>query len=577
MTRSIPCAWLLISCPALAASQWTDPGFEEMVESSEMIVVAEVVEGGKLECTVRSLDVIKGARPEGTFRVAGYNNEGWPPEGIEKESLAGGEKLLLFLRQDKPGTWFVPTPTTGDYRIRDGKLHGGWYETSYPHVRPGVDAGLALELVRGLVLQKSALEPAKARELLAGRLTEELAGRISADDEGEENMERIQLAEWLLCAQAAFGEKGLERPILAAARCAHPHVKLCAARAVGTIGPTPEARDALGKLLLVPDSLVQAESARSLIRCGFKREEAAPLLLEALPGSSGEEGAPRGIMDPLLNTSASGRELMVRAITRLEVKDQAHDTLVALIRDEGLSGGVFEALADHFLRFRSARAHEKFLELHSRAPVDSLPYFHRYLVREKSRTALEAVNKRLLENELGALGVSDALEELLPLLPGEETLLEPGIVGALERFRGQESESYLFIHCLPAATEDIARLLEGRGTEKLEPDALRKLEIAREAVRLKLSPTVAPRERVEKWTQLIRRQYDHNGGEYPLVKELIRSTPPDLRSQAVEGLRSAFKKEEDLSAPVLKAIRDLGGKLTQEEKAVVDEFVACEN
>jgi len=151
--RALPFAVALSFFPALrlVSSQWVDPSFEEMAKSSELIAVVEVLEGGAFEARVKAVEVLKGTDPGTPFRVVGFNNHNWPPEDVKEESLSKGDRLLAFLRKDDEdekerdgSTFSVPTPSTGDFPIRDGELHGNWCFPSYPLSDPGLDASLAI-------------------------------------------------------------------------------------------------------------------------------------------------------------------------------------------------------------------------------------------------------------------------------------------------------------------------------------------------------------------------------------------------------------------------------------------------
>ena len=156
---------VVVSVSLLQGSTWKDPTFEEMVRTAELVAVVEVLAGGPFECTVQVLDAVKGEAPPNAIRVTGYNNEHWPPHGVDEETLDTGQKLLMFLVEGESSgdersdpaqkLWFTPTPSTGDYRIEeridDRRIRGSWYDTSYPDTSAAVDLAIVLALVRGLV------------------------------------------------------------------------------------------------------------------------------------------------------------------------------------------------------------------------------------------------------------------------------------------------------------------------------------------------------------------------------------------------------------------------------------------
>jgi hypothetical protein len=570
--------------PPVVATQWTDPSFEEMVADAELIAVIQVVEGGKFLCIAKALEVLKGADPGGNFIMCEFNNPNWPAEGIAKESMARGERLLVFLheqpleddegelkdskeaKEDKK-TWAVPTPSTGDFRIIDGKLHGGWYDVSYPHSSAGIDAQLTLALIRGYLLHLAGKPPAEARKLLGEKLTADLSKGVTEEDEGEENQRKVKLLEWLLCAQGAYGEKGLAPAVLAAAKAKHDLVKICAARALRSAGNSEEILSALNELLGEGNSFVEAEAAKSLMLNGFPREKAIPLLLKALPGSSVNQGGPTRIMDPLLNTSASGRESIIRALTFYSAEKEAHDELLKLIQDEGLEKGVFIALAEHFLKFRSEKARAKFLELYDRCPEGALPLFHGYLLQEKSPEAIQAVAKRITNGDIDAWACRNAFKALLAALPRNDPILEKVLKSLLDRFKGIENADNFFEFAIPVTSPEIAGIVLSYSSDELNDEHSKLLKLVRKAVRLKLDANRSAPKKLESWLKLIA----ETGENEFLLKELPFLTPPDLREATIRKLRE-IRPENSWWYHGSKAIQDLGGTPTSEEERDLKEF-----
>ena len=80
------------------ASMWTDPGWEEMLQKSELIALVEVIEGGTFVAKVRPLRVFKGEM-KSEFHVTGFNNDHWPEHAVKAERFGKKQRLYLFLRQ----------------------------------------------------------------------------------------------------------------------------------------------------------------------------------------------------------------------------------------------------------------------------------------------------------------------------------------------------------------------------------------------------------------------------------------------------------------------------------------------
>jgi hypothetical protein len=580
-------AVLALGAPA-RARMWTDPSFEEMVEKSELIALVEVVEGGKFSCKARCLEVLKGEDPGGAFLLAEYNVETWPAEGIEKESLRKGDRLLAFLHRAEirleGGTvkgWAVPTPSTGDFRVIDGKLHGSWHDPSYPHSKPGADAALVLSLVRGYLLHLEKKPPAEARKLIAEKLDAGLLGSVEAPMAGDvENASRAATASWLLCAQAAYGEKGMAPVIVMAAGSKHPLVRTCAARTLPSCGESKECLEALGKLLLDPEGLVQAEAVRSLISGGYRRENAVPLLLKALPSSSIQERGSGGIMDPLRNRSASCRELVIRGLTRFGAEKEAHDGLVKMLRDEDLPEGTFLALSDHFLKYPSKKARAVFLSLYGSCPEKTLPYFHRYLLREKSPAALQAVGERLREIDDLSGDFLEALGALAVACPAGDALPRKTLLALMEKHEKRLGDGRsvppldLVAFAIVVPDEEVGKRLDGFPAEGLRDLDRKKLEVIREAARLARSPTPAGEDRVDAWIALLGKCSEDPRRRGSLARLLLRavgrSTPPEHKEYAAGKLRERYRSTFSEAA---EAVRIIGGKLTAEEERVLEKMV----
>ncbi len=592
---------LLLTVPSFCMT-WEDPTFEVMVAEAELIAVVEVVEGGPYVCTVRAEEVVKGTNPGAPFAMGGYNDPNWPAYGIEKETLKKGERLLAFLRHDQVldfaarddekakeiEGWAVPTPTTGDFRIADGLLRGSWYDPSYPHAEPGVDVGLVLVLVKGYVLHSEGKPPVDARKRIAAGLTRELVRSVHApqapEQEGEasnskeraENAANAALIARLACAQGAYGEKELTPILLEAAGHPHYFVKVYAARALRTAGASTEVLEALGRLLLAPESPVQAEAARTLALGGFGAQDAVPLLLKALPTSSGEGDGPSGIMDPLPNRGASGREVMVRTLTRLQASREAHDALVNLIREEGLTEGVLGALSHHFLAHPSEVARNKLIELYSRCPDEAVGLFHKYLFREKSTAAANAVGEKAVKLGPKSWETATMLRWLALVLPPRDGRLHAWVrtIALACRREAADGESAKNLDVIPFAVlapeEEVAKALAGWPTSGWSKDDLARLDLVREAVSFELSPSADAKARVDRWIELAGR-WDADGNPWLtgfIFRELVAATPEELRKYAVgklcgQGSESSFE--------VLRALRMFGATLTEEEKKEIEE------
>jgi hypothetical protein len=451
---------LLFAAPAMAR-MWVDPSFEEMVREAELIAVVEVVEGGAYASKVKAVEILNGKAPADTFTVGGYNNAWWPDNAIKRESLIKGEKALMFLHRGtiyiggrrerkEVKAWSVPTPSTGDYRIKEGKVHGSWCFVSYPNSWAGTDAKLVVGLIRGYVQHLAGKEPEAARKLLAARLTVKAVSKVT-DAKTKDNEARATELRWLLCAQGAYGRNALADPVLAAARCKHTLVRLCAAEAIGSLTSSDKVLKAFELLLAYPHTLVQAAAAQSLVRGKFPKARAVDMLVKALPKSDTQATGPGSIMESLRNRSISGREAMIIALTRIETGKEAHDELLKLIRNEGLNSGVLEALSAYFLKHRSDKARDKFLELYKRCPDDAIRDFNDYLLTEKSPPALKAISRKLVNNDLISYELCREFRRFFKALPDKSPLLQRTALVALVSY---PNDSGVVLECARVLVQD---------------------------------------------------------------------------------------------------------------------------
>ncbi len=460
-------------CLSAHASMWEDPGFEEMLENSTLIAVVEVQADGKFSCPVNAVDVLKGTAPAGKFTLAGYNDEQMEERGIEAETLHKGDRVLAFMRplekapeERKAGDkaiFLVPTPSCGDFVIRGGRIRGGCYLHTYPLRYPAIETSTVVELVRGAVQRRAGKEPQAARKLIGEKLTIAALEAVTEADT-EENIAAEWTLHWLLWAAGDYGGAAPE-VVIKAAVSGSPVVQITAGRALRRLPADDKTLAAAAALLRSRHSYAQGEAVRVLLAgAGFDRAKCVEALLKALPDSSSAGRSPGNIMDPIRNVDASGRELMIRAIGHYKAAAEAESVLVALIKDEGLSEGVFTALRDHFLAHRSDAARARFLELLSRCPDEALTIFLSYAGNERSKESLAAVSARLTQPEINPYQLAAAVETLAAQkpLPEEFVAKLSGNICKAHAKEGRVIEAavqWLISHRTPRTLQDAARLV----------------------------------------------------------------------------------------------------------------------
>ena len=407
----------------LQADTWTDPDFETMVRDSELIAVMEVTEGGTFSCKAKPIRILKGKTSAKVLTIGGFNDRYLAKENQQEGGFEKGDQVLFFVRHsfEREGQkiWQIWTPTTGDYPIVENQIHGSWYFPSNPKYKTGVELSLVEPLIKGLVLHQAGKKPKEAIDLIEKELNSEKLKLVTEVDKGDSHKTAYRM-HWLLCAQAVYGTARSGHAVLEAAQRPHPYVQICAARALRSNAKNAEVLERLGKLLLSKNSFVQAEATRTLLIHDFEKTESVPLLLKSLPLSSNYSRRPSELMDPLQNTTASGRETMIRALTQLKIKEGVEPILLTFLKPEGLSTSIFLAIADYFSEHPSAEARKKILALYKEAPSHSLEAFHYYLRRDSHPLVLEAIRAKLKQKALNEYVKTELLEILKELDLGND-------------------------------------------------------------------------------------------------------------------------------------------------------------
>lgn len=500
------CAWFALLCASVHASMWVDPSFEEMTSNATLIAVCEIIEGGNLTAKAKVLEVVKGERPAGPILVGDFNNENWPEYAIEKESLKKGERYLLFLQPGKFYTgsevskkmedylqmavkkgemteddlvyerrrlgepkyakgYRVPTPSTGDYPVKTNTVMGSWHNTSHPGSHPAVPLPLAVELITGLVEHQAGKNPLVAKQRLAKRLTVEEIKKTAGFEETKNlpgaAYRQFARLDWMMCAQAAYGDSSAPMADTIQTAAEHPWVGLnvLAGKALRSLDETPSSLQIAKTLLSSKHSMAQTEAAQSLVAGRFTAKGAGPLVLAAIGASKSNRRAPGNIMDPIRNVSSSGREAMIRAVTHFGLAAEAHDDLIKLLRDEGLNPGVFEALRSHFLKFPSDKARDRFIELAKDAPPHATGYFIDYFFEDRSTPSLRQIEKTIRDNKIDAGERAQWLERLYLELGIEHPILNRTLTTLAKRKQDEQiATSVLSLLIIRNAREDQARI-----------------------------------------------------------------------------------------------------------------------
>jgi hypothetical protein len=568
----------LLSYRSLATTLYRpNPIFEKMVERASLIAIVEVTEGGAYTFWGKVLQALKGSDPATEMKISGHNlylgtgNIGFG-SAPSPNPLNKGDRLLLFRHKEPPfQTWHTLFP------INDGKIRGGWLVVNPNERGPSADADMVLQLVRGYIQLTGGQPPHDARALLAARLSIPFVEKVSRA-QTPENLQRAWTLQWLLCAQGAYGDARNSNAVLTATRSPNDLVRICAARALPSIGATPAVFDAAAALVTDKHSRVQAEGCTALLKTGFPRDQIVPLLIKALPRSS-QASMASSAYDGL---SGRGREKIIRTLTDFNVGEEAELELVKLIPSvlQNISGEshldwrLFGALASHFLKNPSASARKAFLATYSRVSDLYIDEFHDYFFEDGSDEYLTAIRSRL-RVQGARFGDLRGLRRLPDHLPDGDPRYEELVFNLLRKYNGTMEASDVLPAAVPAASQRIQTLLESYQTNSLrEADTsitevngterwMRIFTLSKQAVAAKLNPSPDANTRLAFWINILREDLSSGYFTEHALREINRSTPPALRHQAVSEIRRLGTRHS--RREILSAIKNLGGTLTPEE------------
>jgi hypothetical protein len=321
----LACLISLVSVPtSLMADTWFDPSFREMMENSDLIGVFRVVEGGTFKARLVPVTVYKG-KVIGEIWIGGFSNKYGPID-----TLAVGQSYLLFInkvkkhksrygstsnvgnqsvaqasyeasvfvRSQKNG-YFVPTPTSGEYRVIDDNVF-----IDLAEVNNNIE-GFPLDDLRGLVEYRF---KSKGNGFVERCKTEIRKNLTSANVYLLTNY----LAALELAASASYDEIFEEIASNTAWQ-----TRFILAKLLGKIKGT-ESRELLVNMLGDSVGAVQGEAIRQLAT----RESPAflgPLLVRQLDSAS-SQGLYPTLMSAVRNKRESGKIQIIETLAELNYK-----------------------------------------------------------------------------------------------------------------------------------------------------------------------------------------------------------------------------------------------------------------
>jgi hypothetical protein len=313
------CLIFLVSLPTnLKADTWYDPSFREMMTTSDLIGVFRVVEGGSFKARLVPVTVYKG-KITGEIWIGGFSNKYGPID-----SLAVGESYLLFINKVKKhksrygssshagnqgiaqasyeasafvrgqkNGYFVPTPTSGEYPVVDGKVF-----LDLAEINENVER-FPLEDLRRLVEYQS---KGKVNDF-AQHCKTEIHRNLSTGN--------VYLLTNYLSALDLLGDASYDQMFDKIASNLAWQTRFTLAKLLGSI-KGPEPRDLLVGMIEDTVGIVQGEAIRQLA----KREPASflgPLLVRQLDSAS-TRGMYPSLMSAVRNQHHSGKIQIIESL-----------------------------------------------------------------------------------------------------------------------------------------------------------------------------------------------------------------------------------------------------------------------
>lgn len=456
---------LLFTCAptSVRGSMWMDPGWEEMLKESELIVLVEASEGGKFFAKVRPVKAFKGTPPK-EFYVTGFSNHNWPKHATKIESFVKNHRYYLFLqrREDalpslefhaqpdgvigfianlgpeslgrqlskrefrapmaaaKEGrVWSVWTPSAGDLPVDGDKVRYSLLSPSYPHHSPARSCSDFERFLAAAVAFHGGQQPdaALAADALEAVREEAAKGEEAADPSASgENDEGSELSHQL-AVYYLIGGRAYDMIFEQIATGKDVNARFMLARLLSRVREEP-AQQLLARMLNDGDSTVQGEVVRQLAK--GNAEQVGPLLHAHLAGASDGAIGPSGLMDPVRNVVAGGKVEIVRALGELRYAPAAADLIRVLenAEDTHLLRTVLEAL-DKMGNRDYPRALERPLRRNDRNLMMTAAYW----VRDHRLVELKAVLADIAENPppLAVGGPHSVAIEALGVVGDEES------------------------------------------------------------------------------------------------------------------------------------------------------------
>jgi hypothetical protein len=373
---------LTFSTFKVKADSWIDPTWKKMIAESDAVALIEYVSNGDFRAQAKILKTYKGKISSELIWVSGFSNRYGP---IDKMSI--GDKFIVFLNKNKPSkrnieywneqikedeelipyvnsikkgnAYYVWTPTSGDLKVKEGKIQYDLLQTSY----------YRNQVFHSLVEFESFLQATNRSN--KSKFHAEILKKIKSNAKKEISAQYL-----MMLYLSSFKSYDSVFQTIANEQQAEPCYAL--AQLLGEV-KDEKSRDILVQLLDNENSVVQGEVVRHLLN--EDPEFIGPILLSHLD-SAGKGGIyPSNLMDPVMNSIDGGKVEIIRTLGEIKYKPAAKSLLPLLETEEDY---IFELVINVLLQLDNK---------------DFIPYINDHL-KKRTKPLIFEICQIITDNDL---------------------------------------------------------------------------------------------------------------------------------------------------------------------------------
>ncbi len=403
---------LIFSATSVRADTWTDPSWKQMLEKSDLIVLARVTNGDEFKSEFKIEKVYKGEIDTSFIWVTGYSNKYGP---IDKKK--NGEKYILFLTQsefrqfnsmsnyktepqnsnftnyykalEKGNAYSVWTPTSGDLKVKGNKVQYDLLQSTY-YRKQKYSSLKEFESFLNATLKPNEV------------FQEQLLTKLNKKPDNSKAPQYI-----MILYLSNFRDY---QPVFKEiADIGNSESCYALAKMLGQI-ENQTSREILVELLDHENSVVQGEAVREL--SNENADFVAPILLNKLK-NAGEGGVyPQNIMNPVTNSVDGGKIEIIKTLGKLDYKPAIPELLPLLETDnEYLSNTVIQVL----------------IKLETK---DYVPYLNKHL-ESGNRDFILKICYIIMENEL-----TECIPSLMNFVANHDKTIHPSMEYTISKYSG---------------------------------------------------------------------------------------------------------------------------------------------